>query len=60
MQRGGGAEVFAAAEAGIASVVNVAMQGADDEGCPQAEVAVAQAVRSAKVRAPTNAERAAI
>ena len=50
MQRGGGAEVFAAAEAGIASVVDVAVCGADDEGCPQAEVAVAQAARRPMLR----------
>ena len=50
MQRGGGAEVFAAAEAGIASVVNVAVRGADNEGRPQAEIAVAQAARRPMLR----------
>ena len=50
MQRGGGAEVFAAAEAGIASVIDVAVRGADDEGRPQAEVAVAQTARRPMLR----------
>ena len=50
MERGGGAEVVAAAEAGIASVVDVAVRSADDEGRPQAEVAVAEAARRPMLR----------
>ena len=50
MECGGGAEVIAAAKTSIASVVDVAVGSADDEGCPQAEVAVAEATRRPMLR----------